>query len=253
MTYVQGLSTRAAARVARYREKIVPGREIAEPIDIGRLICPLRYDLWVRIHFIRLLRDEWTGYSEDLDGFLDRPPSKAYRVWFKEARCALYNPRIYRDENLVQSAFVRRVHQTATLWRSIEHRGYDRSAPIRLRSGQSIRTVNGKTISSVYFAGDGCHRMACLYVTGRTRLQPEDYEVRIQRHFTPLDITSILIDQLPLDKATYLRFISRFYCDELELLDAAEIRQYVARERATLLPELASVLAFDLPRIRDND
>jgi hypothetical protein len=253
MAYVQDLGTRAGGRVSRYRQKIVPGREIAESIDIGRLMCPLRYDLCVRIEFIRLLRDEWTCYAEDLDGFLDRPQSKAYRVWFKEVRCRLYSPQIYRDEDLVQSAYIQRVHETASLWRSIDSRGYDVSVPIRLGSGQSIRTVNGKTIRSVYFAGDGCHRMACLYVTGRTRLEPEHYELRVQRHFEPLDITSILIDRLPLDRTTYLHFISRFYCDGLELAAPAEILQYVARQKADLLPELESVLSFDLSRIRDND
>jgi hypothetical protein len=253
MAYVHDLGTRAGARVTRYRQKTVPGREIAESIDIDRLICPLRYDLCVRIDFIGLLRDEWTFYTEDLAGFLDRPQSKAYRVWFKEVRCRLYSPRIYRDEELVQSAYIQRVHETASLWRSIDSRGYDMSVPIRLGSGQSVRSVNGKTISSAYFAGDGCHRMACLYVTGRTRLEPEHYELRVERHFEPLDITSMLIDRLPLDRTTYLHFISRFYCDGLELGDAADILQYVARKKANLLPELESVLSFDLSRIRDHD
>jgi hypothetical protein len=252
VSYVQDLRTRAGARLIRSGDKILPGREIAESIAIGRLICPLRYDLCVRIDFIRLLRDEWREYTEDLGGFLERPESKAYRTWFKEVRCGIYTPRLYQDDNLLQSAFIQRVHDTARLWRSIDLQGYDTSAPIRLRSGQSIRSVNGKMISSVYFAGDGCHRMASLYLTGRTRLEPEDYEVRFQRSFTPLDITSILIDRLPLDRAAYLSFISRFYCDDLELGDAAEILQYVAREKATLLPELESVLAFDLSRVRDH-
>jgi hypothetical protein len=252
VAYVQNLSTRAGARVSRYRQKIVPGREIAESIDIDRLICPLRYDLCVRIDFIRLLRDEWTFYSKDLDGFLGRPESKAYYIWFKEVRCAIYNPDIYRDENLVRSAFAKRVHDTARLWRSIDQSGYDLSAPIRIRTGQSIQAVNGKMINSMYFAGDGCHRMACLYLTGRTRLEPEHYEVCVLRHFVPLDITSVLAERLPLDRTTYLRFISRFYCDGLELGLVGKIHQHVAREKAHLLPELESVLAFDLAKIRDD-
>lgn len=242
------LITRVQARVARYRQEVVPGIEIGESIDIDRLICPLRFDLWVRIDFIRLLHDEWALYADNLPRFLDRSQSRAYYVWFKEVRCARYSPQLYRDEKLVRPAFIERVHQTARIWRSIERDGFDRSTPIRLASGRSIRNVNGKTINSPYFAGDGCHRMACLYLTGQTRLEPQDYEVHLHRDFEPLDITAVLLKQLPLDRATYLNFISRFYCG-LQLDSADRILQHVASQRADLLPELESVLAFDLPRI----
>jgi hypothetical protein len=243
------LITRVQARVARYRQEIVPGTKIGESIDIGRLICPLRFDLCVRIDFIRLLRDEWSLYADDLSRFLDRPESKAYYVWFKEVRCARYSPELYRNDQLLLPAFIRRVHETARIWRSIERDGYDRSTPIRLESGRSIGSVNGKTISFPYFAGDGCHRMASLYLNGQTRLEPEDYEVHFRRAFEPLDITTILLKHLPLDRTTYLNFISRFYCNGLRLDSADRILQQVARERADLLPELKSVLAFDLAEI----
>jgi hypothetical protein len=243
------LVTRVQARVARYRQETVRGTEISESIDINRLMCPLRYDLWVRIEFLRLLRDQWALYADDLTGFLEYPESRAYYVWFKEVRCALYNPRTYRDERLVSIEFAKRVHETARLWRSIEQHGYDRSTPIRLWTGRTIRSINGKTINSTYFAGDGCHRMACLYVTGQTRLEPEDYEVQVHRQLQPLDITAILAKKLPLDKTTYLRYISSLYCNGLELDSADRILQHVASLKPDLLPELESVFAFDLPRI----
>jgi hypothetical protein len=249
MLYSNYFITRVQARVARYRQEIVPGSEIAESIDIARLICPLRYDLWVRIDFIRLLRDEWALYTGDLQGFLDRPQSRAYYIWFKEIVCARYMPQIYRDEKLVKRAFVQKVHETARLWRSIDRNGFDSSTPIRLGSGRSIRSVNGKTIKSTYFAGDGCHRMSCLYVAGQTRLEPEHYEVHVHRDFEPLDNTAILVKHLPLDRATYLGFISRFYCDGLKLDSADQILQHVASKKVGMLPELESVLAFDLSTI----
>lgn len=243
-----GLITRVQARVARFRQEIVPGTEIGEAIDIGRLMCPLRYDLWVRIEFVRLLRDERALYTDDLPGFLNRPQSEAYYIWFKEVRCALYRPEIYRNEKRVKAEFIQRVHDTAALWSSIERNGYDRSTPIRLGAGRSIRSVNGKSINSTYFAGDGCHRMSCLYVTGRTRLQPEDYEVQVRQEFEPLDITAVLIQQRSLDRTTYLHFLSRFYCNGSQFDSADQILQHVAFENPDLLAELESVLAFDLPR-----
>ena len=241
--------SRARARVARYRQEIVPGSEIAKSIDIGRLICPLRYDLCVRIEFMRLLRDEWALYTGDLDAFLDRPQSKAYYIWFSEVACARYMPRLYRNKALMEPAFVERVHESARLWKSIERNGYGPATPIRLGSGRTIRSVNGKTINATYFAGDRCHRMSCLYLAGHTRLEPEQYEVHFRRDFTPLDNTAILLERLPLDRAAYLRFISRFYCHGLTLDSADEVLQHVASESADLLPELQSVFAFDLSRV----
>jgi hypothetical protein len=250
---VDELLRHAGSRLARFRQKVIPGSEVAESIDVGRLICPLRYDLWVRIGLVRLLRDEWALYQVDFPAFLELAPARAYRVWYKEVACARFQPRLYQDQALFGPAFVRRVHETAKLWQSIDRNGFDSSTPIRLGSGRTIRTVNGKQISTRYFAGDGCHRVACLYVTGRTSLEPADYEVVVHSHFQPLDNTAILARHLPLDRITYLRFISRFYCDGAELDSADEILQHVAARKPELLPELESVLAYDLPRVKVND
>jgi hypothetical protein len=241
---------RVQARIARYREEIVPGVDLGQSIDIGRLICPLRFDLSVRIDFIRLLRDEPVLYADNLRRFLDRPESRAYYVWFKEVRCARYDPRLYRDEQRVRLAFLDRVHETSRIWTSIEQDGYDRSRPIRLESGRSIRSVHGKMIKSPYFAGDGCHRLSSLYLTGQNALEPEDYEVRIRKDFEPLDITADLLERLPLHRTTYLSFISRFYCNGVQLDSAELILQHVAANKPDLLPELQSVFDYDLPRLR---
>jgi hypothetical protein len=238
--------TRVRARVRRSRRQVVPGRRIGESVRIDRLMCPLRYDLYVRIEFIRLLRDQWTLYASDLSSFLERPQSRAYYVWFKEVACARYQRQIYSDDRLLHSAFVARVHETARLWESISGNGYDPSTPIRLQSGRSIRAVHGKTIDSAYFAGDGCHRISCLYVMGHHRLEPGEYDVEFARDYQPLDNTAILVQKLPLSKTEYLHFISRFYCDGVELDSVEQIRQHVVSRNGSLLPELESVLAFDL-------
>lgn len=243
------LLSRIRGRVTRHRRVIVSGSELGESVDIARLICPLRYDIRIRIEFIRLLRDEWALYNDNLDQFLSRPQSRAYYVWFKEVVCARFMPRLQRDEHLIRPAFIERVQNTAKLWKSIVRDGYDSSTPIRLASGPSIQSVNGKTINSRYFAGDGCHRIACLYLTGHTRLEPKDYEVEVHRKFSPLDNTALLLNQFPLDRTEYLMFISLFYCDGLTIDSGDGILQYVESKKAELLPELKSVLAFDLSRV----
>jgi hypothetical protein len=247
VSYWRSLLGRMQARLSQSRTRLVPGRHLGHTVDIDRLICPLRYDLRVRIDFIRLLSQAWSLYETDLDQFLERPEAKAYYVWFRDVACARFHPELTQDAPRLASAFVERVHDTARLWRSIQTNGYNPATPIRLRAGDPVRPVNGKIIKTPYYAGDGCHRMACLYVGGQTQLLPEQYEVQIQPNFRPLDNTSLLIRHLPLDATGYLRFISGFYCEGRELDSAEAIRSHVATSRPELLPELDTVFAFDLP------
>ncbi|HEX6106963.1 MAG TPA: hypothetical protein VFZ26_15350 [Gemmatimonadales bacterium] len=239
---------RVRNRVDRYGRRIVSGERIGRPIDIERLACPLRYDVWVRAEFIHLLRSAWGAYEADLGGFLERPQARAYFTWYREVAVKRFHPTIYPHHQLVWRRFLGRVRETARLWRSISEDGYDASKPIRLASGRAIRNVNGKRVASTLFAGDGCHRIACLSLIGQTRLEPGQYEVEVRRRYQPLDNTAILCRELPLDRPAYLRFLSRFYCGAAED-SLAEIRRRVAAERPGLLPELESVLAYDLARV----
>jgi hypothetical protein len=248
----RGLLARVQARVTRPRGQIVSGRDLGEVVEIGRLACPLRYDLWVRIDFIRLLRREWHLYQSNIPEFLGRPESQAYFIWFRDVASARFQPELTRDQTRLRPAFLDRVHDTARLWQSIQSDGYDPATPIQLRAGRKVQPVNGKLVESSYFAGDGCHRMACLFVSGQTSLTPEQYEVKIQDSFHPLDNTAVLIRQLPLTRARYLRFISGFYCRGEELNTAEAIVTHVASNAPHLLAELESVLDFDLPSFSDQ-
>jgi hypothetical protein len=249
-SYWRYLLGRVQARVSRGR--VVPGRELGDVVDINRLVCPLRYDISIRIDFVRLLKEQWNLYARDLSGFLNLGESQAYYVWFKDVACARFQPQVARDEQRLKPAFIERVHETARLWHSIQTRGYDPSTPIRIRAGHSVRPVNGKLLNARHFAGDGCHRLACLYVGGHTRLLPEQYEVMIQASLQPLDNTATLIRQLPLDRAAYLHFISTFYCQGQSLNTAEAILAHVAASHPGMLAELQSVFAFDLPRFPDQ-
>jgi hypothetical protein len=247
----RNLLARVQARVTRPHGQVVPGRELGDGVEIGRLACPLRYDLCVRIDFIRLLRQEWSLYQSNLPDFLRRPESQAYFIWFRDVATARFQPELARDQTRLRSVFVDRVHETAGLWQSIQSNGYNPATPIQLRAGRNVQPVNGKLVNTSYFAGDGCHRLACLFVSGQTSLRPEQYEVKIQDSFHPLDNTAVLIRHLPLAKATYLRFISGFYCGQ-ELNTAEAIVAHVASNAPHLLAELESVLNFDLPIFPDQ-
>jgi len=222
--------------------EIVPGTKIGIELDIDSLICPLRYDIVVRIEFFRFLEQEWDLYTSNLSSFLNAPPVKNYYIWFKEVATARFEPKLYHHDELIMPKFIERVHKSAALWASMETNGLDASNPIRLRSGKVIHCVNEKKIHAQYYAGDGCHRMACLYVNGARTLQPKDYEVVIFKEFQPLDNTDILYKKLPLSTADYCRFISSYYCNSQELSTINEILQYIETHRHELLPVVRSIV-----------
>jgi len=231
------------------RRATVSGSVIGQTIDIDRIICPLRYDIRIRIDFLRLLRDEWQMHEDDFDTFRQQPEARAYFAWFKGVRCARYHPEALGDPAGLESLFGERVRQTARLWQSVVKDGFDTAKPIRLGSGLLISTVNGKVIQGRFFAGDGCHRIACLYLTGVRRLEPNHYQVAFRPRFVPLDNTAMLIDAKALDVRDYLAFISQFYCDGEELATVDLIREYVLRHKPQMSGELDTVLEYDLRSI----
>lgn len=249
MRHPEDFARAAWRRLARLDERIVPGTVLGDSISIDHLICPLRYDICVRIDFVRLLRDEWTLFQKDFAAFRNRPATAAYYSWFRDIRCARYESTLLRDAGRLDAAFLQRVDQTARLWKSLELKGFDPSQPIRLASGRSLHSVNGKMINETIFSGDGCHRIACLHLLGWDRLEPMHYEVAMRARFTPLDITAVLLDLGLLDRPTYLRYIAQFYGDGLEFESADAIVHYVSYRKPELLSELQSVFSHDLVRI----
>ena len=214
-----------------------------------RLICPLRYDIHVRVEFVRLLRDEWSLFQSDRPAFLERPAARAYRTWHDEVlatrRAALREQRRDIHEN-----FVARVDRTARLWESFRDVGFDADQPIELRSGRVLQLPNQKVVNTRIFAGDGCHRLACLIAAGQETLLPDQYYLRTKPRFAPRDNTALLLAPLALDMAAYLAFLSPLYADGAAVASVADLRSALSADRPDLAAELESVLAYDLPLLR---
>lgn len=233
----------------RWIDERIPGREIGKTLGIYDIICPLRYDVVVRANFIEMLAANEDLLAAEFEALLEYPATQAYEVWFREVCVRRFFPGIYGDEIKVRQAFRERVEQTRHLWTSVSANGIDPSQPISLSSGKRIGIVNGKLIGATIFAGDGCHRMACMLVLGKDALQPHEYEVVRSTNHTPLDNTAILIDALPLTQPDYLAFIAKSYCTGENLATADEILDYVKANGPARLAELESVFEYDLPRL----
>ena len=227
----------------------VSGDELGKRIRIFDIVCPLRYDILVRAEFIELLAKNEELLASELEELLEHRAARSYAVWFREVCIKRFASEIYDDKKLVRQRFVIRVEKTKRLWESIHLTGFDAAHPITLRSGKSILQVNGKKIGASLFAGEGCHRIACLLVMGKKYLEPNEYRVAIQSKFQPLDNTALLLDKLPISVADYLQFISRGYCAGQTLATPNEAVAYLEENDSDRLPELKSIFEHDLIRL----
>ncbi len=234
----------------RWQETHVSGLEIGQRIRIYDLVCPLRYDISVRADFIRFLVDNAYLSTADFDAISEHPATKAYYTWFKEVAVRRFLPEIYHDDNRVHERFYERFMNVQALWASMRSQGFDHTYPVRLTSGNLVHEVNGKTVDTSFFAGDGCHRIACLLVMGKDVLEPEEYEVVSRAELRPLDNTALLLDKIPISMSDYLSFISRGYCGGRRLASADEALIYVEEHSPDRFAELKNVFRYDLDHLR---
>lgn len=230
-------------------EELISGNEIGEQIKIYDLICPLRYDILIRADFIDFLAKNDYLSENDLDAIIKAAPAQRYQTWFREIAYRRRNPEHSHDENHFRERFYQRVRKVQELWKSINANGFDYNQPIRLKSGEVIREVNGKSFETRFYAGDGCHRIACLWVMGKEVIEPEEYEVAMSEEFIPLDNTAVLLDKLSISMSDYLNFISQGYCRGHIFDNAEQVLAYVGRHSPDRLEELKNVFRYDLSHL----
>ena len=245
-------SRRAAARLRQRLRSAWAGnpfreRRGVEPLDIHRLISPLRYDVLVRLQYFDFCEERLGPLERNFDAHVAASRAHPYFVWFRAVACAIRMPELLADEAALERAFAARVRRSVDLLQSFRARGFDPSEPLLLESGRRIDpTDTGKRMSGPLFTGDGCHRLALLLRAGVRRLEPDWYRVRTFRRFAPRDSTARLLPALPLDRESYFAFLSLGYASGRHtsreaLLDAVRAG---APGRAA---ELERVIALDEP------
>ena len=222
-----------------------PGRE---PIPIDHLVSPLRYDIVVRQRYFEVLRERRALAEEDFEAFMELSRQQPYFTWFTRVVIpGSNNPEIVGDDERVNAAFERRVRRSIELHDAFESTGYDRRRPIILRSGEEIApTSTGKRLARRIYAGDGCHRLAWLRMSGVDVLEPGMYRVHVAPVFTPRDDTAALIDLMAISRREYLSFLSLSYADS-EMPSEEALLDHVRSTDPDRLPEIEEVLAVDSP------
>lgn len=235
--------------VAARTSWVISGEQRGEELALVRLICPLRYDIQVRAALMTAFADG-TAPRHPTPADVARIPALAdYLTWVEHVALPLGQPQYLGDREAIFGAFLRRYHRARRLWRSVSRDGIHPGSRIRLLAGRRVRMPAGKRVTADVFAGDGCHRLACLLALGRDHLQPHEYEVEERFWLQPHDNTARLLGTDALPMAAWLRFLARLYAPGTDPGDPPALRAATAALRPALLPELDSVMAADLPRL----
>jgi hypothetical protein len=246
--------TRYLERSSRGFRRRVPGllqiayRAGREPMPIDHLVSPLRYDILVRERYLAVVRERRALAESDFDAFMELSRQQPYFRWFSKVVIPHSNhPEIAADDERLNAAFEQRVRRSIVLTDAFESTGYDRRRPIILRTGEEIATTStGKRLARRTYAGDGCHRLALLRLSGRDALQPDMYRLHVAPAFTPRDHTALCLRAMPIGRREYFSFLSLSYADR-ELHSEQALVDHVRSADPDRLPELRQVIAADSP------
>lgn len=225
---------RAARRGLTWRPKQLG----AEPIDIARLISPLRYDVVVRAQFYAFLESHEHLPERALTEAARQEP---YRVWFERVAMPRFRPWAAARPVDLEEGFDERVLRSLQMLRAFRATGFDERRPITLRWVRGVaRTDSGIVVSSHLHLGDGGHRLALLLRSGGT-LHPGQFRVDPRRQPAVLDNTVILARELALPEDAYTRFVGRAFTDQ-GFDTVAGLQSHLARTDPKRVSELQRVL-----------
>jgi len=228
------------ASIARRRPRLQAG---SEPVDIDRLISPLRYDVLVRAGYFWFLERHRGLYDRDFDAYVETARRQPYYTWFRTVAIHHIRPGTPDGSREMEMAFRERLRRTTRLADAFEARGFDADHPIILRSaGPVALTDTGKSVAGRLFPSDGCHRLALLRLSGHRCVPPEWYRIRAGHGWQPPDNTGTLVGALGLSRAQYVEFLSLGYCSTRHRDVAGLLADVADPAEAT---ELRRILAVD--------
>ena len=232
---------RSAARGNPYRIE-----RARDPVRIGDVVSPLRYDVMIRVRHFELHAERSDLFASDFDAYERLVRAEPYFVWFKRARVPSWSPWLLDDPDAFELAWRERLRASAALFESFSAIGFDPAHPIELHAGRRVReTDTGKRITRALFSGDGNHRLALLLAVGHEMLLPAEYRVRRYRSLVPTDSTGLLLRETGAAWSDYRPFIELGYPSaRLELSDG---RVRVDADDPAVQAEVKALVELDIP------
>lgn len=236
---------RSAARGNPYR--IVRGRD---PVRIGDVVSPLRYDVMIRVRHFELHAERRELFLSDFDAYERLVRAEPYFVWFKRARVPTWWPWLLDDPGAFEEAWRERLRASAALFDSFSANGFDSAHPIELHAGRKVReTHSGKRISRTLYSGDGNHRLALLLAAKREVLQPAEYRVKRYRSLVPTDSTGFLLRETGAGWSEYRPFIDLGYPSAT--VELADGRVRIDADDPAVQAEVTMLVELDLPHLAE--
>ena len=232
--------------------------ELVHGVDIVSLVCPLRYDVYVRRDFFSFYAAHRDLYVSDFDAFLRLVKQGSYYVWFMESEAIRCKRDLLGDAAALEVEFIQRIRRATALYDAVAERGFTPEFPIILKTAEQLlppttdklAPPTGKSVSARYFLADGCHRLALLMTMGYTVLPAAYFRVKCFRTFSPFDSTSLLVRRLSINPSAYFAFLSSYYCAPLVFERREDFLEYIREKKPEFLQEVQSVIhvdGFDAP------
>jgi hypothetical protein len=252
---------RDAGRALRLRGRGEPGGdwrwvsppELEDGIAIADLVVPLRYDVLVRLEFIRWYRERREQAERERPAFLAAARETSYHRWWMTAETIRGRPWLLGRTDELDALFERRVEATIRLAREAVGDPSSVREPIVLKTGRRLlppTTLRGgpataKRVSDRFFLADGCHRLALLIAAGRDRLVAGQFRVKEYETFSPFDATTVLARELPIASNEYVSFLASRYAPGTDVSDPAELVRRVAATDPDRADDVLAALQAD--------
>lgn len=217
-----------------------------EPVRIGDVVSPLRYDVMIRVRHFALHAERREMFSADFDAYEKLVRGEPYFVWFEKARVRTWWPWLLDDPAGLERAWRERLRASAALFDSFEANGFDTAHPIELHAGRRVReTPTGKRVSRTIYSGDGNHRLALLLAAGHDELHPAEYRLKRYRSLVPTDSTGFLLRETGAGWPEYRSFLELGYPSASVAMDDGRVR--IEAGDAAIQAEVKQLVELDLP------
>ena len=179
------------------------------PIEIRSLYTPLRFDLEIRLNFIRWYEKNKKLFKNNQKDFFKQ--AKQHLYFFQHTIIKVSNRNKNWNSRKQENSYKKKVIQFIKLYESIKNSGYKINYPINLYSSSKILpTESGKIVTRKYYIGDGWHRFASLIALNKPLLL-KYFKIHKVDSYLPRDNTYLYIKEEKLGINTYIRFLSKFY------------------------------------------
>ncbi|MBI4787790.1 MAG: hypothetical protein HY782_12160 [Chloroflexi bacterium] len=226
--------------------------ELAKGIEIAKIVCPLRYDVYVRRDFFQFYAAHRDLYKSDRQAFITCSMETSYYTWYLESE-AVRTKQELRTLPGLNTDYARRMEKAVALYESVQSKGYLAQFPITLKTAKRLLPpttkpggpATDKHIGAKYFLADGCHRLALLMALGHAVLPAGYFQVKYFQEFSPFDSTHLLVRRLLAEPSVYFAFLSSYYTAPDVTTNRGDFLSHVQAHKPELLAEALSVVRAD--------